>query len=162
MDRVSQFLAKAQNHFEQEQFEEAEDVLKKAYILDNKNREVIEALLTVYAEQGDIESSLTFVEELLKIDPHDLDTLLHKANCLYDLEELDEASQIYDNIISKKPEHSLALSMRGALHYKRNDFDSSLTDLNRALEIDKNNSIAYYQRASILMDRNQFSNHPSP
>ena len=64
------------------------------------------------------------------------------------IEDYDTALGLFENILSRKPEHILSLVMKGNCKTRLKDFEGAIADYSKAIEIDSKFAKAYYGRGN--------------
>lgn len=124
-NRLSDIEKKAKQRFElitktQEQFEKSEKVSslwKRAEIED------------------DLQEKLNLYDEILKLSPQDIETLVYKADTLLDLEETRWALSLCNQAIKLDRNYALSHWQRACANAKLENIDSALEDIKVALEL---------------------------
>jgi len=124
-NRLSDIEKKAKHRFElithtQEQFEKSEKVSslwKRAEI------------------EEDLQEKLNLYDEILKISPQDVETLVYKADTLLDLDETRWALSLCNQAIKQDSEYAFSHWQRACANAKLRNVDSALDDIKTALEL---------------------------
>ena len=69
---------------------------------------------------------------------------------------LAEAERLYRQILAAQPDHSESLHLLSAISYQRGDFALALDQIDRALKVNPNNSLAWNQRGLALQRLKRF------
>lgn len=123
--RLSDIEKKAKHRFElithtQEQFEKSEkisSIWKRAEI------------------EEDLQEKLNLYDEILKISPQDVETLVYKADTLLDLNETRWALSLCNQAIKLDSEYALSHWQRACANAKLKNVDSAIEDIKVALEL---------------------------
>lgn len=70
--------------------------------------------------------------------------------------ETEEATELLDKIIEKKPNHVGAYVNRGLNNKNKDDYKQAVSDFERAIKLDNKNTKAYYQIGLILKDQKKY------
>jgi tetratricopeptide (TPR) repeat protein len=154
--RTLELIKESEYHYKNGDFDAALQKLHHALIIDLENTDAKRLLLDIYTQQDKTEFALDIVNELLEKDNKDYDLLIFKANCLNDLEQLDEALKLYNDIINEQSDLYLAYGARGILYYKMNQPEKALKDLNFSLKHEKKNALLFANRALVHIDKEDF------
>lgn len=123
--RLLDIESKAKQRFEliiqtQEQFEKSEkisSIWKRAEIED------------------DLQEKLSLYDEILKISPEDVETLVYKADTLLDLDETRWALSLCNQAIKLDSDYALSHWQRACANAKLKNTDAALEDIKTALEL---------------------------
>jgi tetratricopeptide (TPR) repeat protein len=96
-------------------------------------------------ENGDQDGALKDYSEAIRSDSTYQIAYENRANLFSNLNRLEEAFHDYGQSIRLKPT-AKAFQNRALLHIKRNNFTAAISDLNQAIIIDSNYSLAFKNR----------------
>ncbi|MCL2687045.1 MAG: tetratricopeptide repeat protein [Methanobrevibacter sp.] len=100
-------------------------------------------------------TALEFVNDELRLNPHNLDLLLHKVRIFTYIEEYDKANEFLESIkINSTDKHSL--SQKGYLLGKLGRYDEAIACIDQALKIIPNSPDFLWNKAYILDKMNKF------
>jgi tetratricopeptide (TPR) repeat protein len=124
-NRLSDIEKKAKHRFElithtQEQFEKSEKISslwKRAEI------------------EEDLQEKLNLYDEILKISPQDVETLVYKADTLLDLDETRWALSLCNQAIKVDSDYAFSHWQRACANAKLRNIDSAIEDLKTALDL---------------------------
>jgi tetratricopeptide (TPR) repeat protein len=154
--RTTELIQESENHFKKGDIDKAIQKLNHALIIEPENNIVKRLLIDIYIQIDKTDDALRLVNDLLLKDNNDSYLLFIKANCLNDLEQLEEALEIYDNIISNRNDFYLAYGARGIIFQKLGQKEKATNDLNYSLKYEKKNAILYTHRALIHIEDEDF------
>lgn len=137
-------------------FDTAIAKLNHALVLEPGSIVVKKYLLDILIHQNKTLEALDLVTDILKVEENDIDLLFIKANCLNDLEKLDESLELYNRIISVQDNFYLSYGARGIVYHKLGKKEQALSDFNYSLENEKTNAILYNLRALLHIDYENF------
>ena len=96
--------------------------------IGNKIREAYDFM------QNDTEKALNIFDEILEIEPDNIDALNGKGSCLMKLNRFDEADQYFNHSLSIC-KNSSALLNKGIIFKQKNDFENALTYYDKACKV---------------------------
>ncbi|MBX3245194.1 MAG: tetratricopeptide repeat protein [Acidobacteria bacterium] len=96
---------------------------------------------------NELESSLEQHSRALELNPNSESAHYSMANTLAAMKKYDEALEAYNKAISIKPKAEF-FHARGRLHFSRNNFELSIEDNTRSIELNPAYSVAYADRAT--------------
>jgi len=117
------------------------------------SREVLERY---YRKTGNTGQALKIAEEMIRIQPQNVNLLLKYANNQKALNRLDIAISTFKKIVEIKPELPSAWSGLGRLQYLYHQYDSAKKSFKKVLEIDADNLIATVILIQIDIKAKQF------
>jgi tetratricopeptide (TPR) repeat protein len=85
--------------------------------------------------EDDIQEKLNLYDEILKLAPDDVETLVYKADVLLDLDETRWALSLCNQAIKLDNEYALSHWQRACANAKLKNIDSALEDIKTALEL---------------------------
>ena len=100
---------------------------------------------------GNYKKALILLEQVLVVDPRNVDALIKKGNILGKFGKFVDAIKTYDMVLEIEPQNILALINKGlALHYLE-DYNLAISCYKMVLEVKPTSSIALYNMASSLI-----------
>lgn len=93
---------------------------------------------------GEFEQAISYLDQILEIDPNNLDALRGKGSALFELGRIEEAVTYFDNVLETDPNHIDTLLNKGV----------SLTELGRNKE-----AIQYFTKVLEIEPDYDFSKH---
>jgi tetratricopeptide (TPR) repeat protein len=146
--RLSDIEKKAKHRFElithtQEQFEKSEKISslwKRAEI------------------EEDLQEKLNLYDEILKISPQDVETLVYKADTLLDLDEVRWALSLCNQAIKLDSEYAFSHWQRACANARLKNIESAVEDLKTALKLNPGlqDEIENEPSFSVLYDEDSF------
>ena len=112
-----------------------------------KNADNIFHLALAYYFAGETESVLKIYPDLLKLKPESAEDAI--INCFFfdpEKDNIDTSLKNCSESIEIFPEIGMLFAKRGSGFEVKNDLGRALSDLNKAISLDKNNLFAYFQR----------------
>lgn len=154
--RIHELIIESDKLLKNGDFQGAIQKLNHALILNPEKKEIKELLMGLYIQNDETENAFSTVNQLLELGPDNTEYLFVKANCLSDLNQLGEALEIYNNIITIDPLCFKAYGGRGVVFYKLSQLDNALTDFNKAIENPIKNAIIFAYRGLVFIDKQKF------
>ena len=96
------------------------------------------------------EDALLFINESLEITPNNVAALLNKGFVLEELDDLEESTKCYDDVISMDKHNKSALNNKAHNLRRNGDLKNALNLINEVLDIDPDFTIAINNKTSIL------------
>jgi predicted Zn-dependent protease with MMP-like domain len=107
-------------------------------------------------DRGDPGTALTFCMQVLNELPKHPGALYLTAEAYRDLGELAQAEQLYRGVLAHNERHSPSWSALGAVLFDQLEFNAALRALQHAIRTDPENPEAYYWRAMLREQRDDF------
>eukprot|EP01025_Chloroclados_australasicus_P050259 TRINITY_DN5757_c0_g1_i5.p1 TRINITY_DN5757_c0_g1~~TRINITY_DN5757_c0_g1_i5.p1 ORF type:complete len:572 (-),score=51.20 TRINITY_DN5757_c0_g1_i5:437-1936(-) len=116
----------------------------------------VDAALAEVDKQADEQSGQGQIEPRLNIDaelpkpralPMDAEGWRQRGNEFFKLQDFESALDCYDKSLSIEPSH-LAYANRGLVRFKRKDYNASIEDLTKAIQLDNKYVKAYQRRGT--------------
>lgn len=85
----------------------------------------------------------------------DLSVFCFRARTFVSQGRLEDAIGLYDDVLHVDPENELAYADRGTVYAMVKDFESALSDLNRAFELGYADASAYCTAATVYLEKNE-------
>ncbi len=142
------------------EYEKALDNLKKAYIINNDDKNVIENLAKLYYRFGDLRTSLKYYKYLLKYSENKAKIYMMLGEINYRQGYLQDAADNYLRAVSlslSPDEAKVTYINLGNIYYKLKSYEMALNYYNKALELDKTDSNLYYNIGLLYVAQNNFS-----
>ena len=99
---------------------------------------------------GKVRMAADVLEKGMKHHPNLLSAHICKARILIETEKLDEAGEILQNIIIKKPEHLLARKLMAFVHLKKGRPEDGLAQIEKIREIEPNHEVPQVLHKKLL------------
>ena len=109
-----------------------------------------------YYLQGDYERAAQLYTREIEREPEQPAHYLARAACLLNVMQKERALADIDRALKLNPKNYIALELRGELYSMDKDYDSALEYFARAQELSPNWAVPHFDRASILMDKQEF------
>ena len=108
-----------------------------------------------YQRQDLYKEALEDYNYALKNNPRDLFSGINSSITFLDLEEKDKALERINDVVEFAPNNPQAYLVRGSINLVKGDTIETLTDLNKAISLDKYLSRAYAMRGMVYYMKNQ-------
>jgi len=112
----------------------AETDLERARALEPKNTEVLYALSELNASKGQLEKAVCYCQEVVALDPLDLNAYHDQGRFLIELDRLDEAEACYILLLDLNPSHHNAHGHIAKIYLAQNDFERALKEIEKLEE----------------------------
>ena len=103
-------------------------------------------------KEGNIDDALSYFDQVLELDPDNLNALANKAGMLIQIQKFDEADSVLDKALMLDSSHKGALNNKALVLYYQGKLEESVTYFDKILEIDPNNIFALTMKSTILID----------
>jgi len=97
-----------------------------------------------------LEDAVRIFEQVLRIDPNDVDSLLKLGYARFHLEEYSEALRVYDQVLDIDVTNIEAWNLRGLVFYEQKNYSKALDCVEKAIETDSTYGMAWYNKACFL------------
>ena len=87
----------------------------------------------------------------------DISTIFNQAIALHQQGQMSAAKALYEQIISRKPQHSNAVRLLGLAHKEMGNFEASEANFTKAIRLQPNYCDAYYNRGNLYHQLGRFS-----
>ncbi|MFW5875656.1 MAG: tetratricopeptide repeat protein, partial [Myxococcota bacterium] len=140
------------------QRELAELLLRESEQAEGERRfELLRDVGRLYVASGDAEAAIPVLEELLRLNPEDHETVLHLADAYTSTERFQESGQLLENSINghskrRSPELAELQQRMARLARAVGDRQLEMQWMNAALESDKNNGVVAAELANLAME----------
>ena len=130
--KAIQKFTRAENFFNQQNYEEAIVLLNEANQLDKDNYDVIRLLGSTLHNSEKYDEAIKYFKNFLVTNPTDIDTQIIYANCLYKIKKYKEAI----NVLQKLPEdfelNLKVIQLLGACFAAQKQFDLAISVFKKA------------------------------
>jgi tetratricopeptide (TPR) repeat protein len=113
-------------------------------------------------QAGDVEAAAAAYDDVLEIDPRNVDALMGKATVALDGGDVPRALELYDEALAIEPENAEALAYQGALYNRQGDPDRALTQIDEAIALDPGFLDAWGFKLAILAEHDRFDEALGP
>lgn len=161
-DKAEYYIDYGMNLIQLGKYEEAVTYFQKAIqdkknLIVNKNNKVaLRGEGIAYLKAHNYEEAISKFEDALDIKESDglnLDILYYKGNAQMKAGLYKEAADTYSEIIKMKPGDSASYQARGDIYRRLGEFDASLSDYDKAIDLDKNNYEYYFGKYFLMLDK---------
>lgn len=113
-------LSRANELFANKKLDEAEELLKEVIRIDPEVREAYQTLGEIYEDRGDLLKCVSSWDLALRLGPKDADMCRSNARLKQELGLIDEADNLYRQLIQLRPQDPDALWERAVLNRDNN------------------------------------------
>lgn len=125
---------------------EAERFIVAALNIDHTFDQAREKLAEIYFDSGKKSEAETLINEVLDVDPKNIDMLLAKGKILFKEKKYSKAFEAFDSVYLLDPENFDVQYYLGMTSREMGKFDDAFRFFKRALEIWPGSSLGHYQR----------------
>ena len=119
-------------------------------------------IASLYNSHNQPELALEFIENGIALFPDDINILTEKAYALEQLNQLNQASELFTKILDTNPYQPEIWGMLGSVLSRQNQFNEAIRAYDYTLAINPNDLSAKLQRAHCLFDLGKFEEAISP
>jgi len=102
-----------------------------------------------------LEDASQIFEQVLRIDPDNVDALLKLGYARFHLEDYSDALRVYDKILDIDVTNAEAWNLKSLVHYEQKQYAKALDSVEKAIESEPTFGMAWYNRACFLSLINQ-------
>ena len=102
-----------------------------------------------------LEDAAQVFEQVLRIDPDNVDALLKLGYARFHLDDYDDALRVYDKILDIDVTNAEAWNLKSLVHYEQKQFAKALDSAEKAIESEPTFGMAWYNKACFLSLLNQ-------
>lgn len=102
-----------------------------------------------------LEDAARVFEQVLRIDPDHVETLLKLGYARFHLDDHSEALKVYDKILDIDVTNAEAWNLKSLVHYEQKNYSKALDCVEKAIESDSTYGMAWYNKACFLSLLNQ-------
>ncbi len=100
--------------------------------------------------ENDFYSAVSFLDEIIKVDPNNTDAFSAKATCMYFLSNFEEAFEMFTQVLKLKPSDPDVYFGIGICLEDLKEYNRAIIYFNKILEMDINNIYAHSHKANCL------------
>lgn len=115
-----------------------------------KNSHYLVGRSDVYLAKGDVNSAINDLKTALIINPSDEQAKFNLLQMNSENITEDDLLKLYEEILTTSPDLAEVFINKGILHYKKGDYLEALENINRAIELDHDRGIYYFNRSLVL------------
>lgn len=104
-----------------------------------------------------LEEAAHVFEQVLRIDPDNVDALLKLGYTKFHLDEHTDALRVYDKILDIDVTNAEAWNLKGLVHYEQKNYAKALDSVEKAIESEPTFGMAWYNKACFLSLLNEIS-----
>lgn len=102
-----------------------------------------------------LEDAAQVFEQVLRIDPDDVDALLKLGYARFHLDDHQDALRVYDKILDIDVTNAEAWNLKSLVHYEQKQYSKALDSVEKAIESEPTFGMAWYNKACFLSLLNQ-------
>ena len=102
-----------------------------------------------------LEDASQIFEQVLRIDPNNVDALLKLGYARFHLDDYGDALKVYDRILDIDVTNAEAWNLKSLVHYEQKQYGKALDSIEKAIESEPTFGMAWYNRACFLSLLNQ-------
>lgn len=102
-----------------------------------------------------LEDAARVFEQVLRIDPSNVDSLLKLGYARFHLDDYSEALRVYDKILDIDVTNAEAWNLKALVHYEQKNYAKALDAVEKAIESEPTFGMAWYNKACFLSLLNQ-------
>src|SRR3989337_4241854 len=97
-----------------------------------------------------LEDAVQVFEQVLRIDPDNVDALLKLGYARFHLDDHLDALRVYDKILDIDVTNPEAWNLKALVHYEQKNYSKALDAVEKAVESDPTYGMAWYNKACFL------------
>jgi tetratricopeptide (TPR) repeat protein len=113
-------------------------------------------------QAGDLEVAAAAFDDVLEIDPRNVDALMGKATIALAEDDVEGSLALYDEALTIEPDNVEALAYQGALFHRQGDPERALAQIDEAIALDPAFLDAWGFRLAILAEEGRFDEALAP
>ena len=102
-----------------------------------------------------LEDAARVFEQVLRIDPSHVDSLLKLGYAKFHLDDYEGAMKTYDRVLDIDVTNAEAWNLKGLVHYEKKNYSKALDCVEKAIESDPTYGMAWYNKGCFLSLLNQ-------
>jgi tetratricopeptide (TPR) repeat protein len=102
-----------------------------------------------------LEDAARVFEQVLRIDPSHVDSLLKLGYSKFHLDDYEGAMKAYDRVLDIDVTNAEAWNLKGLVHYEKKNYSKALDCVEKAIESDPTYGMAWYNKGCFLSLLNQ-------
>src|SRR5690606_21740741 len=111
----------------------------------------------VHLAKGDIKAATDDLKNALIINPSNEQAKFNLLQLSTEDVTEDDLLKLYEEILATSPDIAEVFMNKGILHYKQGDYLDALDNANRAIELDEDKGIYYFNRSLVLTKMERYS-----
>jgi tetratricopeptide (TPR) repeat protein len=136
-------------------YEKAEDILKRALVIQAEDDELNFTLAVVYEKKKQFDEMYFYLKKTLQINPKNVQALNYLGYSYADRGiNLDEALDLIKKAIALDPEQGYIIDSLGWVYFKKGMYDEALRAVKKASEIEKDDPVVFEHLGDIYMQMN--------
>ncbi|MBN1970861.1 MAG: tetratricopeptide repeat protein [Candidatus Delongbacteria bacterium] len=157
-DKSNVYVSRGVHYFKIEDYNNAISDFNHVLESDPNNIDVLEKLFISEKKLDHTENALDLCDKILKIDNNKAEFTLHKANLYFSKKDYSNASLSYSDYHSKIEGTSESYLNSSISYFENGEYNKSLEEIGKAINLDKNCSNLYLARTKIYNKLNDFDN----
>ncbi|OQX00856.1 MAG: hypothetical protein BWK80_61115 [Desulfobacteraceae bacterium IS3] len=137
--------------------DKAVQYLKEAMQRDPESSYLQKELANLYLRTDDPKSALSLVENVLKKEPENLETLILYGRLKHALKDMEAAKKIYERILDKDPSQKDIYMFLGNIYLDENDADNASRIYRRMIDRFPDAYVAYFYLGKIYVIQGRLS-----
>lgn len=146
---VAIYMNRAALYLETDSLQSALDDYSRAIALDPKEVEALQMRGKIYMEKSDTIAARKDFEQILKIDPNNRAGKKGIALISKLQGNFAESEKIYNSLAKTNIKDPEVYLNRAELYYFTKKYDKALSDISKSIDLDRDNSSAYFLRGKI-------------
>ncbi len=122
---------------------------------NEENTQYRHVIASYYLQEQQYDKAIEHLKVLSEEDPENVDLKLQLADCAYIMEDYEQAIEYYSAAIKLKAD-AVSYGNRADCYLKTGNQKKALKDLNKAIKLDPEYGWAYYMRAQIYLDQEEY------
>ena len=135
---IKNIFEKVNENLATQNFNSAEDNLKKILDIDKNNLKALFLLGSVFIQTGKLDNSIKYLEKVIKIDPNIVNALNNLGIVYIKLKEFSNAEKYLNKVLDINPNHLDAYNSLGIVFAELGDYNKALFNVKKALELNPN------------------------
>ena len=144
---------------DRDEYEKAIEYYNRALIYDKNNSEILRNLALAYRHLNQLDKAEKNIEQSLKVNEHDINSKILRANILFEQGKYKDAISRYDDILRESPDNASVMYNMACAYIKTGDEFAAIEYFKRAGTADKIGEVTYkaYSRLGVIFtDRGDF------
>ena len=147
---VQLLLSNALRHIQQNEFDQAQELLNKALLSSPREPDVLRLMSVNFALQFKFQDALRLIDEVIAITPKNGLAHSNRGNILKELHRYEEALESLDIAISLLPQYAEAYSNKGNVLQEMHCHEEAIFWYDKAIQLEPNFAEAYSNKGNAL------------
>jgi tetratricopeptide (TPR) repeat protein len=140
---------------------EAEDLMKTAFKSFPVYDKYIDPYVNLLIDEKDYDSAFKLNELLIANKPEEINYMLNKGNIYFYQKKYAEARSCYEHVIKSNENFSMGYNNLAAIEQRTGNMQNSISLLNKAIELDLKNDVAFVNCAYAYIKLGDFASAKS-